>query len=65
MSLHTIVSTPKVSVEPIDYGAPVDFIVDVRSPGMSSVTVIAGPVRVYGLSVTQPTEFPFPTAIRF
>ncbi len=50
------VTTPEASIEPLDYNAPVDFIVDVRSPAMSVITVISGPVRIAGLSAAQPME---------
>jgi hypothetical protein len=51
-----VVTTPEASIEPLDYDAPVDFVVEVRSPTMSVITVITGPVRINGLSVTQPVE---------
>lgn len=40
------VTVPEGSVEPVDYDAPVDFIVETYSPTMSIVTVITGPVRI-------------------
>jgi hypothetical protein len=49
-----MVTTPEASIEPLDYDAPVDFIVEVRSPTTSAITVISGPVKINGLSVTRP-----------
>ena len=48
------VTTPEASIEPLNFDEPVDFIVDVRSPTMSVITVISGPVRINNLSVAQP-----------
>jgi hypothetical protein len=40
------VTVPEGSIEPVDYDAPVDFLVETYSPTMSIITVITGPVRV-------------------
>jgi hypothetical protein len=40
------VTVPEGYIEPVDYDAPVDFIVETYSPTMSIITVITGPVRV-------------------
>lgn len=49
-----MVSIPGATIAPLAFDAPVDFIVEVQSPTVSSVTVIAGPVTVNNKSVTQP-----------
>lgn len=51
-----MVSIPGATIEPLDSRAPVDFIVEVQSPTVSAITVIAGPVRINNKSVTQPEE---------
>jgi hypothetical protein len=51
-----MVTIPEASIEPLDYDAPVDFIVEVRSSTMSVITVITGPVSINNKSVTQPGE---------
>jgi hypothetical protein len=51
-----MVTIPGATIEPLDYEAPVDFIVEVQSPTLSGITVIAGPVRINNKSVTQPGE---------
>jgi hypothetical protein len=51
-----IVTIPEASIEPLDYNAPVDFIVEVQSPTMSVIRVITGPVRINNKSLTQPGE---------
>jgi hypothetical protein len=49
-----MVSIPGATIAPMNFNAPVDFIVEVESPTVSAVTVIAGPVRVNNKSVTEP-----------
>jgi hypothetical protein len=51
-----MVSIPGATIEPLDFDAPGDFVVEVQSPTVSAVTVIAGPVRINNKSVTQPEE---------
>ncbi len=51
-----MVSIPGATIEPMNYNAPVDFIVEVQSPTVSAVTVISGPVRINNKSVTKPEE---------
>jgi len=50
------VITPVGSIEPFDYDKPVDFIIEVYTPRMISVSVISGTVVVQNLTSDNPTE---------
>lgn len=50
------VTTPLVTIEPINYNEPVDFLIEAYTPNMSAVSVISGTVLVKNLALSHPTE---------
>jgi hypothetical protein len=50
------VTTPVASIEPLNYNAPVDFLIEAYTPTTSAILVISGTVLVKNLTIDHPTE---------